>query len=126
MSDIEPEGYPGARADRRWWWILFSMARSTAPAPASMPEHGGLAVGLGGATTILFVALPAILVAEIWILVSIYALVKWIGSAPEHANPTVIGVGIVGLITASLVLIAVAIGLVGRSMNPKKREKGAH
>jgi hypothetical protein len=88
-----------------------------------IPEKGGLAIGLGGATTIMYALLPALLVVGIWTLISIYAIVKWVGSAPDHVNPVVIVLGVAGLVTTFVVLIAVATGLIGRGMNPKKREK---
>ena len=86
-------------------------------------QSGGLGLGIGVANALLYTLLPALLAVGIWLLVSVYAIVKWIGSAPDEANPVVIVVGVVLLVTLLVLLIAVAVGLVGRSMNPKRRAK---
>jgi hypothetical protein len=86
-------------------------------------ESGGLGLGIGLANVFLYMLLPALLAVGIWTLVSVYAIVKWIGSAPENVNPVVIVLGVVMLVTLLVVLISVAVGLVGRSMNPKRRDK---
>ena len=86
-------------------------------------QSGGLGLGIGVANALLYTLLPALLAVGIWLLVSVYAIVKWIGSAPDEANPVVIVVGVVLLVTLLVLLIAVAVGLVGRSMNPKRRTK---
>ena len=95
------------------------------------PERGdtqstdgkGAGIAIGGLNVVLYTILPVLLVVGIWTLVSVYAIVKWIGSAPKEPNPVVIVVGVVLLLTLLLVLFAVGVGLVGRSMNPKKRAK---
>jgi hypothetical protein len=86
-------------------------------------ESGGLGLGIGIANVFLYTMLPALLAIGIWTLVSVYAIVKWIGGAPDDANPVVIVVGIVMLVTLLVLLITVAVGLIGRSMNPKRRDK---
>jgi len=67
------------------------------------------------------VVLAWLLVAGIYVFLTIYALVKAFGSAPDAPNATVVVLGIVGLVTGLLVLFAVAVGLLGRAANPKKR-----
>lgn len=79
----------------------------------------GAAIGVG--TALAFALLPALLSVAIWILVSVYAIVKWVGSAPQGPNPTVIAVGVVGIVSLLTVLIATAVSLIGRSMNAKRR-----
>ena len=86
-------------------------------------QSGGLGLGIGVANALLYTLLPVLIAVGIWLLVSVYATVKWIGSAPDGANPVVIVVGVVLLVTLLVLLIAVAVGLVGRSMNPKRRAK---
>jgi cell division protein FtsX len=86
-------------------------------------QSGGLGIGIGVANALLYTLLPALLAIAVWILVSVYAIVKWVGSAPERPNPVVIVVGVVLLVTLLVVLIAVAVGIVGRSMNPKRRDR---
>jgi hypothetical protein len=83
----------------------------------------GAGIAIGGLNVALYVILPALIVVCVWTLISVYAIVKWIGSAPEEPNPVVIILGVVLTVTLLVVLFAVAVGLVGRSMNPKKRAK---
>jgi hypothetical protein len=87
----------------------------------SADQQRGLGIAIGVVTTMLYAILPALVASFIWILLTVYALVKWIGSAPERANPVVVVVGVVGVVTGLLVLIAVAVGLVGRGMTPRRR-----
>ncbi len=84
-------------------------------------QSGGLGLGIGLTNVVAYALLPALVAVGIWTLVCIYAIVKWIGSAPDDVNPTVIVVGVAGIVTLLVVLIAVGVGLVGRSMNPKRR-----
>jgi hypothetical protein len=83
----------------------------------------GVGVAIGGLNAALYTLLPALLVVGIWMLISVYAIVKWIGSAPEAPNPVVIVLGVVLLVASLIVLFAVLIGLIGRSMSPKRRKK---
>jgi Mn2+/Fe2+ NRAMP family transporter len=83
----------------------------------------GAGIAIGGLNVVLYTILPALVVVGIWTLISVYAIVKWIGSAPQEPDPVVIVLGVVLLVSFLVVLFAVAVGLVGRSLNPKKRAK---
>ena len=85
-------------------------------------QSGGLGLGIGLTNVFAYTLLPALVAFGIWTLVCIYAIVKWVGSAPDDVNPTVIVLGVAGLVTLLVVLIAVGVGLVGRFMNPKRRD----
>jgi amino acid transporter len=85
-------------------------------------QSGGLGLGIGLTNVVAYIVLPALIAVGIWTLVCVYAIVKWIGSAPDDVNPTVIVLGVAGLVTLLVVLIAVGVGLIGRSMNPKRRD----
>ena len=102
-------------------------SRGAGPAaPADSAEDAGyrfLGVGIGFATTALYTVLPVVVFVSIWIMVSIYAIVKWAGSAPDQPNPVVLVVGVASLVMLFVVLIAVGVGLLGRAMNPKKRAR---
>src|SRR5262245_6738614 len=90
-----------------------------------MREFRGAAIGVAAAIVVFFMMLGALIVVFGWIGFSIYAVVKWIGSAPKDANPVVIVVmfaGIVTLLTAGLLAL---LALVGRSMTPRKRDRAA-
>ena len=84
-------------------------------------QSGGLGLGIGLTNVVAYTLLPALVAVRIWTMVCVYAIVKWIGSAPDDVNPMVIVVGVVVIVTLLVLLIAVAVGLVGRSMNPKRR-----
>jgi protein-S-isoprenylcysteine O-methyltransferase Ste14 len=88
-----------------------------------MNEQRGAAIGVAVIVTAFLSILGALLVVLGWIGLSIYAAVKAIGSAPDSANPTVVVLLFVGLVTAFTVLLAAAIALVGRAMTPRKRKQ---
>ena len=81
----------------------------------------GVSLAIAGVSVSFHVVLAWLLVAGIYVFLTIYALVKAFGSAPDAPNATVVVLGIVGLVTGLLVLFAVAVGLLGRAANPKKR-----
>lgn len=68
-----------------------------------------------------WVLLPTLFVIGIYTYVTIYAIVKALGSAPDSPNPTVIIVGMVALTMLFLLLIAGGLALIGRMGDPKKR-----
>lgn len=70
-----------------------------------------------------FTVFGALVVVLGWIGMSIYALVKAVGSAPDAANPTVVVLLFVGLVGTFTVLLAVGVALVGRAMTPRTRKK---
>ena len=63
------------------------------------------------------------LVVLLWTALTVYALVKWIGSAPDAASPTTVVLIVVGLVTALALALAGSIALIGRSMTPRKQKK---
>lgn len=73
-------------------------------------------------TMVFMVLLGSFVVVLGWVGLSIYAMVKAIGSAPDGANPTVVVLLFMGLIAAFTVLLAVAIALAGRAMTPRRRK----
>ena len=83
----------------------------------------GLGLAIGVTNAFLYTMLGALLIFTFWLFVSIYAIVKWAGSAPDQPNPYVLVVGIASLVMLFVILFAVAVGLMGRGMNPKKRAK---
>ena len=84
---------------------------------------GSKSVALGAVISSLafWVLLSTLLVIGIYTFVTIYAIVKALGSAPDSPNPSVVIVGVVALTMALLFLIAGGIALIGRMGDPKKR-----
>ena len=83
----------------------------------------GVSLAIAGVSVTFHVLLAWLLVGGIYVFLTIYALVKAFGSAPDEPNATVVVLGIVGLVTGLLLLFAVAVGLLGRAANPKKRRR---
>jgi hypothetical protein len=86
-----------------------------------MREHRGLSIVLALASVVFFAGLAFALTVAIWVTLSVYALVKMIGSAPDSADPVVVLVSIVLLVGVFATSFAGAIALVGRPMTPHKR-----
>lgn len=83
-----------------------------------MHEHRGPAVAIALAIVFSMTVLAALLVVFGWIAFSVYAIVKAVGNAPDEANPVVVALVFVVLTATLAVLLAVGIGLIGRSMTP--------
>jgi predicted Co/Zn/Cd cation transporter (cation efflux family) len=67
------------------------------------------------------VALPVLVVVGVYAMITVYAIVKAVGSAPDQPNAVAIALGIVGLVTVFVVIITAAISLIGRAADPKRR-----
>ena len=79
----------------------------------------GLVVALGALGV--FSLFAWVLVFLLWIALSIYAIVEWIGDGRPSALAVLL---IVVLLVGGLVTLAAAgFGLVGKSLTPKKRER---
>lgn len=86
-----------------------------------MREHRGLSIVLALASLGFFTTLAFAMTGAIWVTLSVYALVKMIGSAPDPADPVVVLISIVLLVGAFATAFAGAIALVGRPMTPRRR-----
>jgi len=89
-----------------------------------MREHTGAAIGVAAALTFFATILAWLLVVLVWTALTIYAVVKWVGSAPEGASATTVLLVIVGLVSALTLLMTLPVALVGRSLTPRKRARG--
>jgi hypothetical protein len=79
----------------------------------------GLVVALGALGV--FSLFAWVLVFLLWIALSIYAVVEWIGDGRPSALAVLL---IVVLLVGGLVTLAgVGFGLIGKSLTPKKRER---
>ncbi len=82
----------------------------------------GIGIAVAGILVALFTILPFILIAVLYLFVTIYAIVRAIGPG-EGENAVPIVVGFVLITSALVILIGVTIHLVGRSITPKKRSR---
>ena len=89
-----------------------------------MREHTGIAIAVAAVLTTALTMLAWVLVVVTWTALTVYALVKWIGSAPDRASATTVLLIVVGLVTALALLLTVPIALLGRSMTPRRRKRG--
>jgi len=86
-------------------------------------ENRGAALAVAAAVVTFFVLLGALVVVLGWTGFSIYALVKWVGTAPDQANPVAVVLLFVGLVTLLTTALLAGLALVGRSMTPRKRDR---
>lgn len=90
-----------------------------------MHEHRFAAIAVALAAATFLITMGAVIVILGWLGVSIYAIVKLVGSAPESPNPVAVVLLFVGIVTALTALLGGGIALVGRSMTPKRRSRRA-
>ncbi len=88
-----------------------------------MREHSGIAGAIAGAALVSLVILPALIAIAIITFLVIYAIVKALGVGGDHVSAGTVIVGVVLLVTVFATAIATAIGLLGRSMSPRKRRR---
>jgi hypothetical protein len=86
-------------------------------------ENRFAALGVGAVTLVFFTLFAFLLVAVIWIALSIYAVVKAIGSAPDDASPRTVLLIVVGLVGLFTLGFAGAVRLLGRSMIDRRRRE---
>jgi hypothetical protein len=87
-----------------------------------MRENTGVAAGIGVLSAFAYTIWAGVIVVMVWMGITVYAIVKWIGAPGDHASATTILVMIVGIVAVYPLLIAVAIYFVGKPMRyPRKR-----
>ena len=88
---------------------------------ARFPEGTGTSLVVAIGSLAMFTLLAWVLTFLLWIALSIYALVEMIGDG--HPSPTAVLL-IVVLLVGGLTTLAVAgVGLLGKSLTPKKRDR---
>jgi hypothetical protein len=84
-------------------------------------EHRGLSIAIAVVIVAFCVTLAFTLVVATYVTLSVYALVKGIGSGSDAPSGLTILVAIVLLVTLFAALLAGTIVLVGRPMTPRRR-----
>jgi hypothetical protein len=115
-EDQQPGGQP---EDQRSARPAFADEWDAEPDEPAGSKGVAIAVALG--TFGFWVALPVLVVVGVYSLITVYAIVKAAGSAPDQPNAVAIALGIVGLVTLFVVIITVAVSLIGRAADPKRR-----
>lgn len=88
-----------------------------------MREHSGQSLAIAGIAALGYAIWAGVLVVLLWLAITIYAVVKWIGAPNDHPSATTLLVIVVGLVTIWPLAIALVMYLVGRSMRAPKRER---
>ena len=52
-----------------------------------MREHTGTALGIAAIATFGFTIWAAVIAVVMWLCLTVYAVVKWIGAPTDHASP---------------------------------------
>jgi tellurite resistance protein TehA-like permease len=86
-----------------------------------MHENRFAALGVAAVSVVFFMMFAFLLVVAVWIALSIYALAKAIGSAPDDASPRTVLLIVVGLVGLFTVGFALAVRMLGRSMVERRR-----
>jgi len=86
-----------------------------------MHELRGTAIAIAIVVVASFAVMGAVIVVLGWTGFSVYALVKMIRDGSDEASATGFMVGVVVMVTTLVALLAGAIKLVGRRMEPRKR-----
>lgn len=88
-----------------------------------MHEDRGLSVAIALIALAFLATLPFVLVVLIWLSLSIYSLVKMIGSGDDHATAIAVLLQVVLLVGFLTLAYAGTVALIGRSMSPRRRRR---
>jgi len=81
-----------------------------------MREHTGTSIAIGAVSTFAFTIWAAVVAVMLWSGITVYAIVKWIGSPQDHPSATALVVMLVGTVAVFPLLLAIAIYLVSKPM----------
>jgi hypothetical protein len=113
---------------------------ATGPWPEPEPEHAsaldpfaepdtqpsgskGVSLGVAVLSVGYLMVLPVLLAVGIYTFITVYAIVKAIGSGPDAPDAAVVLIGIVGLVTFFVVLLGGGLWAIGRAADPEKRRR---
>jgi hypothetical protein len=88
-----------------------------------MRENTGVAVGIAVVATFGYTVWASVIAIVMWLSLTIYAIVKWIGAPTDHASPLTVLLLMVANVVLFILLLTLAIYAVGRSMRYKKRDR---
>jgi hypothetical protein len=89
-----------------------------------MKEHSGIAIAVALGVLVFFAALPAMIVLLVYLFGTVYAIVKATGVGGRSPNPATVILAVVFIVSALVTLLYCGLGLIGRSMDPKRRAEG--
>ena len=85
-----------------------------------MREHTGTALGIAAIATFGYTVWASVIAVIMWLSLTIYAVVKWIGAPTDHAGPLTVLLLMVANVTLFVLLLSVAIYVAGKPMRHKK------
>jgi len=88
-----------------------------------MRENTGAALAIAAIATFGYAIWAGVIAIMLWLSLTIYALVKWIGAPADHASPLTVLLLVVANLTLYILLLTLAIYAVGRSMRYKKKDR---
>jgi len=88
-----------------------------------MRENTGTAVAIALVATIGYTVWAAVIVIVMWLSLTIYAIVKWIGAPSDHASPLTVLLLMVGNLTLFVLLLTLALYAIGKPMRYSKRKR---
>ena len=88
-----------------------------------MREHTGTATAIAAVATMGYAVWASVIVVIMWLSLTIYAVVKWIGAPSDHASPLTVLLLMVANVTLFVTLLSLAIYVVGKPMRYRKRKR---
>ena len=88
-----------------------------------MRENSGIAVAIAASIVGFFMMLAFIIVVLMFAFLFVYAIIKAFGPDTAHASPTTVLLGLVVIVGTLTVALTTGIGLLGRSMTPRRRRR---
>jgi hypothetical protein len=89
-----------------------------------MKENSGIAAAIAASILSFFMMLAFVIVALMFAFLFVYAIIKAFGPETAHASPTTVLVGVVVIVGGLTVAFTTGIGILGRSMTPRRRRRG--
>jgi len=88
-----------------------------------MREHTGTAVAIALVATMGYAVWAAVIAIVMWLSLTIYAIVKWIGAPTDPASPLTVLLLMVANVTMFVLLLTLALYLIGKPMRYRKRKQ---
>ena len=88
-----------------------------------MRENTDTAVAIALVATLGYAVWAAVIAVGMWLSLTIYAIVKWIGAPTDHASPLTVLLLMVGNITLFVLLLSLAFYAIGKPMRYGKRKR---
>lgn len=75
---------------------------------------------VAGMNLVVLLALPVLIVVGVYMFITVYAIVKALSGGADSADPAIVLIGVVGLVTVFTTLLGVGVWAIGRTADPRK------